>query len=295
MAASGERVSARGWASIVGDWMVGFDFFSADSRGHAVDCFGGFDYSFARRMGARGGPRRLVSGRRRPGRRGGRSAGVSRQLVAASVVQPRALFRPYLRLVRRSPDGRATWDAHGVQPGRVRALHARRRQRGRPRRLFALRRALADDRRDVLGGRPVFAVDKSQASPRGSTRTFALRPQFVIAPYDNLESANEVRIPEGVLRSHYRRMLVDRHAQAVVYKRTADSVDGFRTNPHVYLENVAHPRVCCAVRRRGDCSRPVSARSLLPRRRRSRSDLSWSAWYTTLRSRRATCRCMSSL
>jgi len=69
----------------------------------------------------------------------------------------------------------------------------------------------------------------------------ALAPEFVIEPYDVLESANGGTIPEAVLRSHYRLMLIDRHAQAVVYKRTAGPVDGFRTNPQLLLENVAHP------------------------------------------------------
>ena len=69
----------------------------------------------------------------------------------------------------------------------------------------------------------------------------AVSPQFVIEPYDNLESANDGRIPDAVLRSHYQRILVDRHAQAVVYKRILDSQDAFRTNPHLYLENLAHP------------------------------------------------------
>ncbi len=69
----------------------------------------------------------------------------------------------------------------------------------------------------------------------------ALAPEFIIEPYDNLESANGGTIPDAVLRSHYRQILVDRHAQAVVYKRTSDAVDEFRTNPHLFLENVAHP------------------------------------------------------
>jgi hypothetical protein len=69
----------------------------------------------------------------------------------------------------------------------------------------------------------------------------ALAPEFIIEPYDNLDSANGGNIPETVLRSHYRRLLVDRHAQAVVYKRTPGGLDGYRTDPNVFLENVAHP------------------------------------------------------
>ncbi len=69
----------------------------------------------------------------------------------------------------------------------------------------------------------------------------AIAPDFIVGPYDNLESANGGAIPDAVLRSHYRRILVDRHAQAVVYKRTSDALGEFRTNPHLFLENVAHP------------------------------------------------------
>lgn len=66
-------------------------------------------------------------------------------------------------------------------------------------------------------------------------------PEFVVARLDNILSANSGRIPSTILRGHYTQLFADRHAQAVVYTRTASSLAEFRSNPRTFLENVAHP------------------------------------------------------
>jgi hypothetical protein len=66
-------------------------------------------------------------------------------------------------------------------------------------------------------------------------------PAFIIEPLDNLRSANPGGIPETVLRGYYRKALVDGHTNAAVYRRVADPTPAFRSNPHAFLENVAHP------------------------------------------------------
>lgn len=65
-------------------------------------------------------------------------------------------------------------------------------------------------------------------------------PDVVVAPLETLRSANSGAVPDEILRGHYVERLVDRHADAAVYARTAAPLDAFQT-PHVFLENLAHP------------------------------------------------------
>jgi hypothetical protein len=66
-------------------------------------------------------------------------------------------------------------------------------------------------------------------------------PDMVIAPLDTLRSANVGSVPDRILRGHYIERLVDRHAEAAVYTRTAAPLTPFQTTPHVFLQNLAHP------------------------------------------------------
>jgi hypothetical protein len=65
-------------------------------------------------------------------------------------------------------------------------------------------------------------------------------PDVVVAPLDTLRSANSGAVPDQILRGHYVERLVDRHADAAVYVRTAAPHTAFQT-PQVFLENLAHP------------------------------------------------------
>jgi hypothetical protein len=68
-----------------------------------------------------------------------------------------------------------------------------------------------------------------------------LMPDYVIAPLGNLRAANRGEIPERILRNHYVKLFVVPHAPAVVYGRSPEPVAEFRSTPHLFLENVAHP------------------------------------------------------
>jgi hypothetical protein len=66
-------------------------------------------------------------------------------------------------------------------------------------------------------------------------------PDFIIIPLDNLRAANLGGVPHEILRGHYSEVFTDRPSQVTVYRRTADSTEAFQSTPHVFLENVAHP------------------------------------------------------
>ena len=83
------------------------------------------------------------------------------------------------------------------------------------------------------------------------TNAFALRaanayllyraPDLLIAPLGNLRAANHGELPAQLLRSHYTKLFAVPHAPAVVYARSPERLDEFRSSPRVFLENLAHP------------------------------------------------------
>ena len=66
-------------------------------------------------------------------------------------------------------------------------------------------------------------------------------PDYVIAPLGNLRAANRGGIPQRILRDRYVKLFAVPHAPAVVYGRSPAPVAEFRSTPHLFLENVAHP------------------------------------------------------
>jgi hypothetical protein len=66
-------------------------------------------------------------------------------------------------------------------------------------------------------------------------------PDYIIAPLGNLRAANHGMVPPKILRGHYLKLFVVPHAPAVLYTRSPEPLDEFRSSPHVFLENLAHP------------------------------------------------------
>jgi hypothetical protein len=64
-------------------------------------------------------------------------------------------------------------------------------------------------------------------------------PQFLIVWRHLMRSANHGRVPAQVLDGHYRLTFEGDHQ--LVYTRTDKPVDAFRSEPRLFLENVAHP------------------------------------------------------
>lgn len=99
-----------------------------------------------------------------------------------------------------------------------------------------------------LTNKPVFRA--------GEAYLLYHEPAFIIEPTALVRPANQNTVPEEVLDGAYRLLFIDATRQSVVYRRTAKSVQAFRQDPHLFLENVAH---VSHVRRAALNGRPVPA------------------------------------
>ncbi len=66
-------------------------------------------------------------------------------------------------------------------------------------------------------------------------------PDYILAPRGNIRAANRGELPPRILRGHYLKLFAIPHTPAVLYARSPEPLDEFRSSRRVFLENLAHP------------------------------------------------------